>query len=140
MSELGTLLPPVDDTNRPFWRGLAEGRVLMPRCEACGTVRYRPVRFCPTCGSDTARWVELSGRGRVWARCAFHQVYFEAFRKRVPYGVVIVELDEGPRVYSNLADGIAIHDVPIGSPVEAVFEKLADERALLKFRPVPQKE
>jgi uncharacterized OB-fold protein len=138
MSDLESLLPAVDDTNRPYWQGLAEGRLRMLRCERCGKVRYQPSRFCAACGGDKAEWVQLSGRGRIWARCAFHQVYFAAFRERVPYGVVIVELDEGPRVYSNLADGVDAMTVPIGTRVDAVFEKLSDERTLLKFRPAPE--
>lgn len=138
MSELERLLPPVDDGNRPFFQGLSEGRLRLPACEECGMVRYQPTRFCPACGGDRAQWSDLSGRGRIWARCTFHQVYFEAFRDRVPYGVVVVELEEGPRVYSNLADGFDVRDVTVGTRVEAVFEELSESRTLLKFRPVQE--
>lgn len=134
MSDLASLMPPLDDANRPYWEGLRARRLRLPRCEACGTFRFHHTRFCPECGSDRAAWTELSGRGRLWARCVFHQVYFEAFRERVPYGVVIVELEEGVRVYSNLADDAHPMDVPIGAPLQAEFEDISDAATLLKFR------
>lgn len=136
MPELASLLPPLDENNRPYWEGLREGVIRMPRCTGCQRFRLRDSRYCPHCSDEVSAWHELSGRGRLWARCVFHQVYFAEFREQVPYGVVIVELDEGVRVYSNLADGIDTMAVPVGAPLEAVFERVAEEATLLKFRPV----
>jgi uncharacterized protein len=135
MSELASLMPPIDESNRPYWDGLRERQIRMPRCEECGAFRFRHSRYCPGCGSDRTKWHELSGRGRLWARCVFHQVYFPAFRERVPYGVVVVELDEGVRLYSNLVDVESTMEVPIGAPLEAVYEDISDDVTLLKFRP-----
>jgi uncharacterized OB-fold protein len=58
-----------------------------------------------------------------------------AFRAKVPYVILIVELEEGPRMTSNMVD-CAIEDVKIGMPVQAVFEDVNDEITLVKFRPV----
>lgn len=135
MSDLASLMPPVDETNRPYWEGLRARVIRLPRCEACGRFRLHDSRYCPHCGSDRSEWATLSGRGRLWARCVFHQVYFEAFRDRVPYGVVIVELEEGVRVYSNLTGTENTMDMPIGAALEAEFEDISDGATLLKFRP-----
>lgn len=135
MSDIAALLPHVDDANRPYWTGLKSHRVRLPRCMHCDRFRLSQTRYCPHCGGQESEWQDVSGRGRLWARCVFHQVYFDQFRSRVPYDVVIVELDEGVRVYSNLADGQQAMDVPIGSPLEAVFEAISEDTTLLKFRP-----
>ncbi len=135
MADIAALLPPADETNRPYREALKDGRLCLPRCDACGEFRLRASRYCPSCGGTSSRWEELSGSGRLWGRCVFHQVYFEAFRDRVPYGVVIVELEEGVRVFSNLADGIDTMQVPIGTALAAVYEPVSDEVTLLRFRP-----
>ena len=51
-----------------------------------------------------------------------------------PYNVAVVELDEGPRLHTNVVDcpNEALH---VGMPVEVVFVKVDDEVTLPKFRP-----
>lgn len=129
-------LPAIDEHNRPYWEGLKARKVVLPRCKTCGHVRFQPSRYCPDCGSNESEWTELAGSGRIWARCAFHRVYFEGFRDEVPYNVVLVELDGGPRVYSNLVGVDDPWSVPVGASVEAVFDDVTEEVTLLKFRPV----
>ena len=63
-----------------------------------------------------------------------HQVYHPAFADAVPYAIVVVELEEGARVLSNLVD-CPTADVAIGLPVEVVFEDVAPDVTLPKFRP-----
>jgi uncharacterized OB-fold protein len=135
MTEYTKPLPVIDDANRPYWEALKRHELRLPRCGACGHVRFQPYRYCPKCGSDEMHWQTLSGRGRIWAACVFHQVYFEGFRAEVPYNVVLVELEEGPRVYSNLVGVSSVRDVPIGTPVQAEFDDVTADVTLLKFRP-----
>jgi uncharacterized OB-fold protein len=56
------------------------------------------------------------------------------FRDEVPYVLAIVELEEGPRLTTNIV-GVAPEEVRIGMPVEAVFEPATEEITLVKFRP-----
>lgn len=128
-------LPAIDDDNRPYWEGLKARELRLPHCTSCGTIRFQPFRHCPKCGSEETAWTALSGRGRIWSRCAFHQVYFEGFRDEVPYNVAVVELEEGPRLYSNIV-GRDYDAIAIGQPVEAVFEDATPDVTLLKFRVV----
>ena len=60
-----------------------------------------------------------------------------AFRERLPWGVVEVELEEGVHLISNLVDCDA-DDIEIGMEVEVVFEAVNDEITLPKFRRVGQ--
>jgi uncharacterized OB-fold protein len=133
MSEYTKPLPRIDDANRPYWDALRRHELRMLSCSACGHLRYYPFRHCPRCGSEEGEWLRLSGKGVVWSVGIFHQVYFEGFRPEVPYNVVVVQLEEGPRVYSNIV-GTPNAEIGIGDSVEAVFEEATPEVTLLKFR------
>lgn len=127
-------LPRIDDHNRAFWEGAQRGELRLLKCSDCGSFRYQPFPTCPACGSHSSNWVATSGRGKVWSYGFFHQVYFPSFAADVPYNVVVVELEEGPRIYSNLLD-VGHDDIRIGMPVKAAFEKVSDDVTLVKFRP-----
>ena len=133
MSDYRKPLPVVDERNRPYWEALKRGELRLPRCGACGKLRYVPFRRCPTCGSEDTQWSLLSGRGTIWSRTVFHQVYFEGFRAEVPYNVVLVELDEGVKLYSNIV-GANNSEIAIGRRVEATFDAVTTDVTLLKFR------
>ena len=64
-----------------------------------------------------------------------HQVLHPAFREEVPYNLIVVELDEGPRLTSNLV-GTPDDQIRVGMRVEAVFEQLSDAVSVPKFRAV----
>ena len=126
-------LPVVDDANKPYWHALKSHELRLLRCDSCGEFRLYPFRQCPYCGHDRATWAALSGKGQVWTKTVFHHVYFEGFRGEIPYNVVVVELDEGPRVYSNIV-GKPNDEIRIGDRVEAVFDDVTPDVTLLKFR------
>ena len=65
----------------------------------------------------------------------FHQSYFNGFEREIPYNVAEVELDEGPRLMTNLV-GISNDAIKAGMPVEIVFDDVTDELTLAKFRPI----
>lgn len=125
-------VPTIDDSNRPHWEGAREGKLRIQRCTSCGAFRYPPARICAECRNEGSEWVTASGKGRIWSWCVFHRPYFKGFDKEMPYAVVMVELDEGPRLYSNMV-GISKDDLRIGMPVRAVFEPATPELTLVKF-------
>ena len=128
-------LPQINDVNRPYWEAARQGKVVLQQCVDCGHYRYPAGLVCPSCLSDKLRWQQVSGRGRVFTWTVFHQVYHPAFARDVPYPVVAIELEEGPRMISSLKD-CALEDIRIGMPVEVVFEVVSPQVSLPKFRPV----
>jgi uncharacterized OB-fold protein len=128
-------LPRIDEINRPYWEASKRHELLLQKCRECGHYRYPPGETCSSCLSDELEWVKASGRGVVYTWTVFHQVYHPAFAKDVPYAVVAVELDEGPRLLTNLVD-CKVEAIFIGMPVEAVFDDVTEEITLPKFRPV----
>ena len=125
-------LPHIDDRNRPHWAGNAVRELRVQRCDDCGTLRFPASRWCPDCLSENTSWQTTSGKGQVWSWCVFHRAYFKGFEPDLPYAVVLIELDEGVKIYSNLV-GVPRDAIRIGMRVRAVYEKVNDEVTLVKF-------
>lgn len=127
------LRPYIDPDNQGFWEGVKQHRLVFQKCKDCGLFVNRPRPMCPRCLSTEKEWVPSEGKGKVYAAVTF--VYANAAYPgiKVPYAVVVVELMEGVRMISNMYD-VAPEDVQIGMPVEVVFDDLADDLTLPKFR------
>ena len=87
---------------RAYRDALADGRLTFPRCRACGHAWLPPRDQCPRCLSAEWAWEEACGRARVVSWVVYHRAYHPAFADRVPYNVVVAELEEGPRLISNV--------------------------------------
>jgi uncharacterized OB-fold protein len=121
---------------KPYWDGAREGRLMIPKCRACGKAHMHPRVLCPFCGSRDVEWIRASGRGRLHSFEIAHQILNKAFKVKPPVVLAMVELEEGPRLMSNLI-GIAPdpRHVKCDMPVEVTFEKLTDEITVPLFRP-----
>jgi uncharacterized OB-fold protein len=128
-------LPAIDELTRPFWEAAKRHELVLQRCKECGTYRYPPGENCPECLSFNLEWTKVSGRGKIFTWTVFHRVYHPGFTNDVPYAVVAIDLEEGPRMTSNVVD-CKPEDLEIGMAVEVVFEDMSDEISLPKFRPV----
>jgi uncharacterized OB-fold protein len=134
MIEYTKPLPNITDRNRPFWDAARQGELRMQRCLACGHVRYPIGPVCTVCLSEDSEWARLSGRGTVFATLVYHQVYNPAYADDVPYNVSMIQLDEGPRLFSNVV-GVPPDQVKVGDAVEVVFDAVTDEVSIPRFRP-----
>jgi uncharacterized OB-fold protein len=128
----GRPLPVPTPETAHFWEGTARGELRLQRCRACATTYFPPQPFCPRCSSDDIEVVRASGRGSLYSYVVTHRAApgFEA-----PYVIAVVQLDEGPRLLSNLV-GIAPDPeaLPLDLPVEAVYETVG-EVTLPMFQP-----
>lgn len=116
---------------RAYWEGTTRGAVVLQRCAACQSVIWIPRAICPVCWSQDLSTFEASGRGTIysWTRTAKGMA---EYRDAGPYLLAYVELEEGPRVMTNLVGFEG--DPAVGDAVQAVFDKATDEAALLRFR------
>jgi uncharacterized OB-fold protein len=128
-------MPTITDENREYWASAKAHALRMQRCKACGTFRFPPTTFCTNCLGPESEWAPLSGRGTVYSFVIMHQVYDPAFKDDVPYNVVTVELEEGPRLYANLLD-CPKDQIRVGMAVTVAYDDATDEVTLVKFRPV----
>lgn len=135
--ELTRPLPsPITPEARPYWDGLREHRLMLPRCRDCGRAHHYPRVVCPFCGSRRLEWIQASGRGRLHTFAIAHQILNRAFRVPLPVVLAMVELEEGPRLLTNLVN---VEPDPARlrceMPVEVVYERLTDEITLPVFQP-----
>jgi uncharacterized OB-fold protein len=122
--------PIVTDDNHEFWEAVLEGRLVAQRCQVCGHLRHPPRPMCPECHSLRHALVELSGFGEIYSYSILHYPQFSAFD--YPVIAVLVDLDEGIRVASNLVAGDP-NGIRIGLPVEVQFEPTAENAAVPVF-------
>jgi uncharacterized protein len=117
-----------------FWAATAEHKLLLRRCDDCGNPIWYPRTFCPDCGSFDTSWSEASGRGTVYAFTVVHRSNLEGYRQASPYVVAYVELEEGPRIMTNIV-GCEPDAVRVGLPVRVVFHDTGEGSALFRFEP-----
>jgi uncharacterized OB-fold protein len=133
MSDYLKPLPEADEASQPFWDGAMEGRLVLMKCSDCAQWRLPSRAHCDNCLSDRYTWETASGKGTVRTFGVMWQKYQPGWAAETPYNVTIVELEEGPRLPTNLI-GISNADIKVGMPVVVDFEKHEDV-ALPKFRP-----
>ena len=93
--------PDVTDTSRPFWNALNEGFLVFQECEQ--QHRWLPARdFCPTCLSDQFKYVKAGGRAQLVSWVVYNSAMNDAFKDQVPYNVALVQLEEGPKMMTNI--------------------------------------
>jgi len=118
-----------------FWQGLEQGKLLIQRCASCGELRHPPGPMCPKCQSLEWKTLELSGRGTVYSYVVAHHPPIPPFD--YPNLVVLVELEEGTRLVSNLV-GVGPEEVEIGMPVVCEIVEVEEGFKLPQFRPVQE--
>jgi uncharacterized OB-fold protein len=128
----GRYLPVIYPEEIPYWQGLRERKIMLQRCSDCAKVWYPIGPVCPKCLSGNFEWKQMSGRGVVHNFVIYYKAWMPFLMKRVPYAVVQVQLEEGPRLTTNLID-VPLDEVKIGMPVEAAYEDVTDEITLLQF-------
>jgi uncharacterized protein len=117
-------LPAPGPESAPYWAGLREGRLLIQKCIACGRLRHYPRPVCDACFSMQCDWIEASGRGNIHSWTRTHHAFLPVFKPDLPYVLVTVDLEEGPRMNARLrGDG---QDPAIGAPVICRFEVYDD--------------
>ncbi len=117
-----------------FWARAKQHELVLPRCRACSHVWFPPYEWCQRCLSREREWIAVSGRGEVFGVTVIEQPYLAAFVDDLPYNVVIVQLEDGPMLYSNMV-GVPNDEITIGMAVEVVFDDVSDEISLPRFRP-----
>ena len=127
-------LPRVDEETKGFWEACRRHELYVQRCRACGSKRHYPRAVCPFCLSEDTEWLRCRGTGVVYTFTVTHQNQSPGFRDELPYVMAYVELDEGPRLLTNIVE-CTPDAVRIGMRVEVVFDDVTDDIAIPKFKP-----
>ena len=130
-------LPMPSEDSKPYWEGCQRQELLLQRCDDCGYYRLPPSVLCPKCMSMNAQLTKASGKAKVFSWEVTHQAFYPAWD--TPFNVAIVELEEGPRMHTNIV-GCKNEDIYTDMPLELMFEKVEDQDWLLpKFKPTQQR-
>ena len=130
-------LPIPTPETQHYWDGAKEGELRLQRCDACAHAYFPPRPFCPQCSSRAVSVFAASGRATLHSYVINHM---KAPGLTPPYAVAVVELEEGPRLMSNILDCPATPEaLVLDMPLEVTFEKVTDEITLPQFRPAGAK-
>lgn len=115
-----------------YWDGAKAGKLMLQRCAPCDAAYFPPRPFCPGCGSRDVAAFAASGRGRLYSY-VINQMPAPGYEP--PFAVAIVELEEGPRMMSNIVDCAADPEaLQLDMPLEVTFEQRG-ETSVPQFRP-----
>ena len=125
------VIPPIDSRDDAyFWEGVRKGALVSRECANCGRIQHPPTPMCPACGSVAWTERQLSGRGTVNAWIVSRHPNRPDDPPRI---VVLVDLEEGVRLVSNLI-GAGTDEITNGMAVIVTFEDVEDV-LLPQFRP-----
>jgi len=132
MAEYTKPVPQADEESLEFYEGSRRHELMLMRCVSCGAWRLPSRPRCPDCWSTETEWAQASGRGTLYSFGIMHQK-FPGFAEDVPYNYAVVELEEGPRIVSNMV-GVPNGALRVDMPVVASFDDVAEDTTLVRFR------
>lgn len=109
-----------------YQNSLANGEFNIQQCKDCGQHVFYPRALCNHCGSANLKWVKAVGRGEVYSTVVIRQKP----EKGGDYNLVLITLEEGPRMMSKIID-VDPEEVKIGMKVSAHVTLLNDEPAVV---------
>jgi uncharacterized OB-fold protein len=133
MSDVFPTPAPANSDDAAFWTAVHVGELRIQRCRECGVYRHPPRPVCARCSSRASDWPLVSGNGEVWSYTVIHPPTLPAFSARTPYAAVVVRLDEGVFLVSNLVE-CPVEDIQIGTRVQLAITDI-EGVALPLFRP-----
>jgi uncharacterized OB-fold protein len=126
-------LPAITPETRHFWEGTRAGELRLQRCNACSHVYFPPRPFCPRCAGRDIAVVRASGRATLYSYVIHHRAVpgFDP-----PYSIAVVELEEGPRMMTNVVEVEQTpHALQLDMPLQVVFRTVSEDITLPLFRP-----
>jgi uncharacterized protein len=133
VTEPRRVVPIPTPETKPFWQGTRASELRLQRCDACAHVYFPPRPFCPKCAGRAVSWFAASGQGSLYSYVIHHRPV-PGFTP--PYSIAVVELDEGPRMMTNIVDCPQTPEaLQLDMRVEVTFVQLNDDISLPQFRP-----
>lgn len=127
-----TLPRPTPETQH-YWEGARNGQLLLQQCAACEHIYFPPRPFCPECASREVEVIKACGKAVLYSYVINHRLpkWIDE-----PYAIAVVELEEGPRMMTNLVEVAQTPEaLVLDMPLEVVFDAVSDDITLPKFRP-----
>lgn len=117
-----TPTPNTTADSRPYFEGCRAGELCVQVCAACTCPQFPPSPRCRVCGAGELAWKATNGLGTIHSITIVHRAPTAAFRNDCPYGLALIDLDEGVRLMLNVRGANATHG-KIGDRVRVTFEE-----------------
>ena len=129
-------IPVPDEVSKPFWDAVNERRLILQNCTACNRLQYPPQAACAGCGSGAnLEWKDVRGRGRINGYCVMYESRVVPLRADQPFNIAVIELEEDPAIkFLSHLPGVPLDDVPVGAPVEVIFEEVGPGQLIHEWR------
>lgn len=136
MADYRKPLPQATPETEEFWEGCKRGELRLQRSKQSGEAYFPPRPFFPKDPAQEVEWFTASGKGILYSY-VINQRAAPGFEDDAPYAIAVVQLDEGPRLMTNIVNCEQTPEaLKVGMPLEVVFEKATDEVTIPKFQPV----
>ena len=119
--------PTIDAESEYFWQGASERKFRLKTCNDCQKPHYHPRSHCPFCFSSNTQWIEAKGTGVVYSFSTMRRV-------ETPYTIAYVELDEGPKILTNIVNAEP-DKLQIGHAVKLTFLPSENGQLIPVFEP-----
>jgi uncharacterized OB-fold protein len=120
------MAPIPDPVTEPFWQACREGKLMIGRCNDTGRHFFPPRGVSPFTLSSNVELVRASGRGTLYT--------YTVMRTATPYIPAMVQLEEGPRIFTNLVQ-VAPEAVKIGMALTVEWVPSGDGPPVPMFAP-----
>ena len=119
-----------------YWEKAKEEELWLRKCNECQETYFYPRDISPCCFSKDTSWIQASGRAKLFTYGIVHRAPHAGFVDDVPFVTAIVQLEEGPKMATNIVmDDPTPEKLQIDMPLEVVFDSITDEITLPKFKP-----
>ena len=119
-----------------YWEKAKEEELWLRYCNDTGQAYFYPRDISPYCFSRNTSWIKASGKATLFTYGIVHRAPHPGFAGDVPFVTAIVELEEGPKMATNIVmDDPTPEKLQIGMALEVTFEHITDTIALPKFKP-----
>ena len=133
MSNGDRVIPTPTPETKHYWEGAKDGKLILQKCNDCSGIYFPPRPFCPKCSSCSVQEYQASGKGSLYSYVINH-LPSPGFTP--PFAIAVVELEEGPRLMSNIVECEQTPEaLELDMPLEVTFEKLNDDITLPQFKP-----
>ncbi len=123
---------PTPETDH-FWTGTKNSTLKLQKCDECENVYFPPRPFCPSCACRKVSVFDASGAATLYSYVINHRPH-PAFDG--PYSIAVVELEEGPRMMTNIINCPQTPEaLELDMPLEVVFEAMSEDISLPYFQP-----
>jgi uncharacterized OB-fold protein len=119
-----------DPITYPFWEAAERHELLIQHCPECDSYQFYPRPFCLACNTSNVEWVQAKGGATIYSLTTVHVQI--APQLNPPYVAAVIELDEGPRMLTNIEGG----SPRIGDRVKLAWREREDAPPLPIWTPV----